>query len=169
MFANAAVQLAPRRADPPTMQEVLFVVAASLPLLIGAMFLYRGVRLVRVLRMVQSPEQLGAMLSQPLRDALAAEGIDPDRMDVAKLRDLDDGSDLHDRVRAELQAAFRSAMGGGAIAHPGAGAGADASTIASAGWSRPGPIDADSGGGARWMSAIAIATLIACAAVLLQR
>lgn len=151
------------------MEEVLFLVAASLPLLIGAMFLYRGVRIVQLMRSIQQPDQLGAMLSQPLRDALAARGIDPDRIDVARLRDLDDGSELHDRVRAELQTAFRSAIGGGAVAHPGTPV--DASAMSrTPDWSHPGPLDADSGARSqRWLSAIAVATLIACALVLLQR
>jgi cell division protein FtsB len=80
------------------------LIMLAIPVLFIFLFVRRAKRLIRVM---QNPEQLGQLLSQSVRAALAEAGLDPDRLELAQLRQLEDGPALQQRIRSELHVVFK--------------------------------------------------------------
>ena len=80
------------------------LIMLAIPVLFIFLFVRRAKRLIRVM---QNPEQLGQLLSQSVRAALAEAGLDPDRLELAQLRQLEDDPALQQRIRSELHVVFK--------------------------------------------------------------
>ena len=80
-----------------------------LPVVAFAVF---AARIRRLIALMRNPEQLGQLLSDPVRHSLATAGIDPNQLELAQLERLEADPELRQQIRDELGVAFKRILAG---------------------------------------------------------
>ncbi len=149
------------------MEQVIPWIGVAISVVFFAFLFMRIASLARILR---DPEGLSRMLSEQVRDALEARGMDPDALDLEKLQSDPEVAEL---VGADIRKAMsggvlrsgfalRDASGPGPREQSGRASGPTVSGRHADGSFRPEPIDR--GGHGRWlaMAMLLVAALGAC-------